>query len=306
MKRKVIQIAGSTQLVSLPRKWAKQHNIQKGDEVDVQESGTMVTVTAGSGSVIEKAEVDITNLKSMIPRFIRGMYKRGVDELRLTYSSPETLKIVQESIGKAAVGFEILEHGKNHCIIKYVAGNIEEFDSILRRTFMMLVSMADESLESIRSKNYSHLNNVAFLEEANNRFTNICRRYLNKNGVPKNYAKLGPLYLIVELLEKIADQYKYTCFYIAKEASSSTVIDKNVVEIYAKTNKLLHEMYELFYKFDLERAAMAKEFRDEIIDESYPLLKKKLSHIDLMVLHHSISTTNMIFGILGPHIILAA
>ena len=73
MKRKVIQIAGSTQLVSLPRKWAKEHNVRKGDEVDVQENGNTVIVTVGNLNMVEKAEIDITNLKTMIPRYIHAM-----------------------------------------------------------------------------------------------------------------------------------------------------------------------------------------------------------------------------------------
>ena len=32
VQRKVIQIAESTQLISLPRKWAVKHNIKKGDD----------------------------------------------------------------------------------------------------------------------------------------------------------------------------------------------------------------------------------------------------------------------------------
>ena len=35
IKRKVIQLAGRTLVVSLPSKWAKKHNVQKGDEIVV-------------------------------------------------------------------------------------------------------------------------------------------------------------------------------------------------------------------------------------------------------------------------------
>lgn len=304
MKRKVIQIAGSTQLVSLPRKWAKLHNIQKGDEIDVQENGTSVVISTDTAAAVEKAEIDITNLKSMIPRYIHAMYKRGVDELKITFSDQTTLKIVQDSIGKEAVGYEILEHGKNHCTIRYVAGNIEEFDSILRRTLLMLINMADESLENIKSKDFVHLINVAFLEEANNRFTTICRRYLNKSGSAKNYAKAGPIYFIVECLERIADQYKYTCKYLSKEANSSIVINKSVLDLYTKSNKLLHEFYEVFYKFNMDMVAKIKDLRDEIIEESYILMKKKLSAVDLMLLHHSIVITNLVFGLIDPYLVL--
>jgi len=42
MKRRVIQIADSTQLVSLSRKWAIQRGIKKGDELEVKEEGNRV------------------------------------------------------------------------------------------------------------------------------------------------------------------------------------------------------------------------------------------------------------------------
>ncbi len=304
MKRKVIQIAGSTQLVSLPRKWAITHNIKKGDEVDVQENGTSVVVSTGNGHALEKTEIDITNLKAMIPRYIHAMYKRGVDELKLTFADPSILKIVQDSIGKEAVGYEILEHGKNYCTIKYVAGNIEEFESILRRTFLMLMNMADESYDAIKSKDYSHLKNIAFLEEANNRFTTICRRYLNKNGATKTFTKIGPVYFIVESLERIADQFKYTCKYIYSEGGSN-VINKAVLDLYQRVNSLLHEFYEAFYKFDPDRISRLKDERDAIIAESFVLMKKKMAPADFMLLHHSIASTNLIFGLLDPYLVLA-
>ena len=47
MKRKVIQIAESTQLVSLPRKWALKYGVKKGDEVDVLEEGNKIVVSTG-------------------------------------------------------------------------------------------------------------------------------------------------------------------------------------------------------------------------------------------------------------------
>ena len=39
MRRKVIQIAGSTQLISLPRKWAIRQGIEKGEELNIDEQG---------------------------------------------------------------------------------------------------------------------------------------------------------------------------------------------------------------------------------------------------------------------------
>lgn len=70
LMRKVIQIAGSTQLVSLPRAWAKKNNIIKGQEIEVQEDGDKIIITASSEPVVETAELDINGLDVMIPRCV--------------------------------------------------------------------------------------------------------------------------------------------------------------------------------------------------------------------------------------------
>src|SRR3989344_2990489 len=107
MRRKVIQIAGSTQLVSLPRAWAKRNNIIKGQEVEVTEDGNRVVITASSEPVFETATLDITNLDDMAGRALRALYKRGVDEIVVNYDDPKKIALVQESILKETVGFEI-------------------------------------------------------------------------------------------------------------------------------------------------------------------------------------------------------
>ena len=53
MGRKVIQIADSTQLISLPRKWALQHGIKKGDELEVEEKGRKIVISTEKGEKLD-------------------------------------------------------------------------------------------------------------------------------------------------------------------------------------------------------------------------------------------------------------
>ena len=55
MKRKVIQIADSTQLVSLPRKWTIKNGIKKGDELEIVEKGPKLIVHASGSEESESA-----------------------------------------------------------------------------------------------------------------------------------------------------------------------------------------------------------------------------------------------------------
>ena len=62
MRRKVLQIAESTQLISLPRKWTLKYNIQKGDELEVEENGNKIQISTEKVQEPGNIEVDITGL----------------------------------------------------------------------------------------------------------------------------------------------------------------------------------------------------------------------------------------------------
>src|SRR3989344_261617 len=304
MKRKVIQIAGSTQLVSLPRQWAKAHNIQRGQEIEVLADGDKIVISANNTPPLEQAEVDISTLGDMVPRFIHALYKRGVDEVKVVFNDPNSIVTVQNAIGNEVVGFEILEQGKNYCIIRYVSGTLEEFDSILRRTFLLLLSMAEQSYEYLKTSNFRELKNTAFLEEANNRFTTICRRNLNKNG-SATYSKIGPIYYIVEELEKLADQYKYICQHFYNLNDKSIKLNADALNMFEKANSMLRIFYEVFYKFNTDQLVLIKELRTAVTESVHKMFQKHLSYADYWLLHHSIVIANMVFCLVEPYIILA-
>ncbi len=302
MKRKVIQIAGSTQLISLPRKWALAHNVKKGAELDVQEDGDKVIVSVDTVPISETAEVDITGLGNMANRVIGAYYRKGVDELKIHYERSELAEVVHDSLGHDTVGFEMLEQGHNHCVVKYVTGGIEEFDSLLRRIFLLLNSMSEESLNALTQGHYKHLKNLALLEEANNRFATICKRFLNKSG--KAHDKfVGPLYHIIEELEKLADEFKYVCQHYSN-LDSNVKINKNVLETFALAISEVRDFYELFYKFDRDKLITIKEKRIKVIDAAHDYFKRKLSPADYWLVHHSVILANSVFELTDAYLIL--
>ncbi len=303
MKRKVIQIAGSTQLVSLPRQWAKRNNIQRGQEVEVQEDGDRIIITSSSEPLTERAELDITSLGDLMPRCVSAMYKRGVDSLRLTYSNPRLVSVVNEALAKDTVSFEILEQGENFCVIKHVGGLTTEFDSVLRRIFLLLNTMSEECITALKKKDYSTLKNLSFLEEANNRFTTTCMRHLNKKG-NESPEKIGPLYYIVENIEQVADQYKYICHHFSKLDKGNFELRKDILELFERANKLVRIYSELFYKFDTEKALFVRNERNKIIDLAHVFLKKKINYAENWLVYHSINIAQKVYSAVDSLLIL--
>ncbi len=289
----------------MPRKWALKNNLRKGDELDVTEEADNLIISPDNNlSRIEKAEIDVSNLDMMIARVIHALYKRGVDELKVNFNDASLVATVQQAIGKEAVGFEILEQGRNYCLIKNVSSSLEGFDPLLRRTFLLLIKMAEECHDALKNGQFDLLKDIAFLEEANNRFTTFCRRMLNKRGHPK-YAKVGPIYYIIEELENIADQYKFLCnsFYEVKDKKIS--FSQESLDFSEQVNDILKEFYQLFYKFDQKKLVKIKKLRKQMVKDVFKRMEKCDSFYDTLLLHHNAVIMQKIFCLTGPYLILA-
>ena len=302
MKRKVIQIAESTQLVSIPRQWGKKYNVKKGDELEVTIKGNRIEITTSTQKEPVIQDLDISGLGLMIFRYIMALYKRGVDEIHVTYNDEKLIEIIHKAIHTDAVGYEIIDQSKGKCIIKYVTGELGDFESILRRMFLLLINMSNETYDAIEKRNFERLNNVAFLEETNNRFTTQCRRLINKKGYDVENS-IGALYYILEDMENIADYYKYLCMYLYKRANDKTKISKETLELLKKTNMALKLFYECYYKFDKEKIVEIGNLRKEVVDVGIELLAKKQGE-ENVVIHDIMTIMQKVFCLVGPYLVI--
>ncbi|PIN79754.1 hypothetical protein COV16_02550 [Candidatus Woesearchaeota archaeon CG10_big_fil_rev_8_21_14_0_10_34_8] len=302
MKRKVIQIAESTQLVSLPRKWGKKYNIKKGDELEVTIKGNKIEISTDYSKTTEAMNLDISDLGPMLSRWIHALYKRGIDEIRISYDDESQIQEIYKSIEKETVGYEIIDQSKGSCTIKYVTGELGDFGSILRRTFLVLLNMSEETYDALDKEQYDHLHNISYLEEANNRFTTVCRRMLNKQGYDVKHSS-GALYYIIEDLENIADYYKYLCVYLYKNKDKKR-LDKETLECLKNTNLALKLFYESYYKFNKDNIVKIGIYRKEVIEKCLQIMEKNKGQ-NSVVAHHIITIMQKIFCLIGPHLVIS-
>jgi phosphate uptake regulator len=303
MKRKVIQIADSTQLISLPRKWCIEHNIKKGDELDVEPAGNTIVINSSPTPRVESTTIRLKDFGVLAPRCIHSLYKKGVDEIRINFESPDDLAIIQNSLKNETVGYEIVEHTDEHCLIKNVSGQIEGFDPLLRRTFLLTITLAEDGFEAIKSKNMGKLRNVVSLEQSNNRLTTMCRRSLNKFG-SEQYSKIGPIYYIVESLEKIADQYKYLYTYMLRPDVQKHKVNPKALAMLADVNEMFKLFYETFYKLDQEKISRLGTIRKHVVDNWHTMFSKTKNPAELFLLHNTVVLMQKIFDLVGPSLVL--
>jgi phosphate uptake regulator len=268
MKRKVSLHGPSTLTVSLPSKWVKEYRIKKGDELNIEEGNDELVISpAFINKRISKAEVDLKNTEKEIAwPLLAFMHKKGYDEIKINFNDSEILEIIQRKVSSTLTGFEIIEQTKDSCTIKNITEGFEsELDSILRKIFSVTISLANNSLDYLKSESISKIDELLALERTNNKLTNLAERILNITKFDLNNRYM---YSLVWILESMADDYRDLC--LTLKAKDNIKIKKDTERLYQKTNSLLEDYHILFYSFSLKRMALfiknQKQLTKEIID----------------------------------------
>ncbi len=291
IKRSVIQIANSTQLISLPRKWSQKYGVKKGDELEVEENGSKLLIGTEKTSESRTIEVDITDLdRDSFMFLIRVLYIKGYDEIKLNFNSPlanhhrlgKKVKVISEihtEVNRLS-GIEVIQQRENFCILKVISeSSIKDFDLILRRVFLLLTDASNDLVKGA-AKGDRYL--VESLEEKHNSITKFMAnalRLLNKFGHPDHKNTLL-YYHIIESLDNINDVLKESARTIV---DSNIKISKDCENTLQRINTSLEDYHKLFYKFDFKLVEKLSSERYSII-ESLEQLSRKLSKDEIRLL----------------------
>lgn len=295
MKRKVIQHGPVTLTVSLPFRWVKSHNISKGDELNVEEEGRVLRVYSGDAHLLSnKTSANFSGLDvGTINSILAVLHKSGYDEINITFDSPQIVKMIQDRINSMLIGYEIIEQKGDSCTVKNISGDhISEIDALIRRTFLVSLSLANNSLEEIKSGSKARLRELLILERTNNKLVNYCQRLLNKS--PYKDAKTIYTYVIMWLIESICDDYRDLIETIASKPHIK--VSGSFLGLLGEVNGLLSQYYDLFYNYSDEKLSVIRAayepFRSKI-------LRMKADPDERILNHYLLSIANRIADCLG-------
>lgn len=256
MKRKIISLARSTNVITLPQNWCESNQISKGDEVNLTENQNSIVVYPLKNKL--SAEVDMKNMDPMIKRALGAFYKAGFDELKILYSTREEFKVIEEVIREEFIGFEIISSSASSILAKSVSNaDVQDFSSMLRRLMLIITSMLEELI--IHKNNKKELKLIALKDKDINKIADYCRRMINKNSlisISDSFKRNPPLYYVVEQLEKVGDEVRDLA--LSKELTKIDLI-KEIKTFY-------NSFYDLFYRFDLQKVAHLGSERYRIRD----------------------------------------
>jgi len=300
MKRKIIKQGHNTLTVTLPSKWAKHFNLKAGDEIDLSERDNGIFITTEKKNKSFMAEIDIRGLDvPSIWKYFMAVYREGYDGVvvkfdpTISYESPykftTTHKIdinynsnvkkrkhtpfeaIQE-ITNRFIGFEIIEHHNDYCIIKDMSEpSSKEFESSLRRVFLLIQQMGEEILETLKTGKRDFINHLHDIDINVDKFHDYCLRVLNKTGF-KEQRKTHLMFAILYLLEMLADEYKSISNHILIDMKDKAL--GNILPFAELTTGEFNTFYDLFYKFDKKKIVEISD-RDREIYSYLPKLYKK-------------------------------
>ncbi len=285
MKRKVIQIAESTQLISLPRKWCLQYGIKKGDELDVEPQSDKLVIRTSRVPEISEIEIDVSNLdRSSILHTLRNVYRRGVNTIKVNFSkqvtthyrtgdSKKIISVIHEEANRLP-GLEIIQQRENFCLLKGVSDiNEKEFDNVLRRSFILLTDMSKDLLMGVKNNDRVLVETIEEKHFSVTKFINLCLRMLNqKNHLEAN--KMTVIYHIISTLWLVSGSIKYCARDFLRYNKK---ISPDAYRFMELIDQQIQLYYEIFYRFNLDKARKMSENKETIKSELDTLLEKKIN-----------------------------
>ncbi|MBW2970321.1 AbrB/MazE/SpoVT family DNA-binding domain-containing protein [Candidatus Woesearchaeota archaeon] len=282
MRRKVIQIADSTQLISLPRKWALSHNIKKGDELDIIEKESQLIIQTPKSKNSSNITVEIQNLdRDSIMFLIRALYKNGYDEITIKFENSlcdnfrtkEKMKIIDviRSEISRLNGVELFTQKENYCVIRNISEDTTRaFDSMLKRLFMLASETMQDLIEGYERNDAALLETIQKKHDVVTKFTVYCQRLLNK--IEDSQFKRNELvFHILEIIDTIMDLLKYNSRKILKDKVKASA---KSVKVCKAIHKSFNMYVELFYNFDMEKIYELNKNRYSVLRELSELQNK--------------------------------
>ncbi len=269
MNRKINLVGKNTLTVSIPSEWAKRQGIKKGDDVQIEEKGSVLEISSQNRRPGKQVSLAIDRMdRSTLVSCLRHYYRFGADTIALHFKNPQgysarlrkTVPLISMVTDEASrlMGMEMTEQRENEYIIRCVIdeGKVD-FDTFFRKIFF-LVMHAFKTLSDCAENR----NRAAEIRQDHNSITrcvNYCIRSLHKfNSHDPN--KTAVLVSILESLEFIVDIMDNASKRIDAEARLTCNFSSEV----EKMRALFEEFTSLHYAFSMKKVEAINTARIDI------------------------------------------
>ncbi|MGV8142762.1 MAG: AbrB/MazE/SpoVT family DNA-binding domain-containing protein [Candidatus Pacearchaeota archaeon] len=254
--RKLVKQGAATLMVSIPAKWAKEHNLDKGSEVEVEEQANNLKISYNNKERSNLIKIDVSGYSPLINRMLLAIYLKGYEEIEVNFSEAKEIKKFQKEAINQLLGLEIIKQSNNSMLLKQITGETQDIEQLVKRILSIIDGMFEELL--IALKNKKELELIIEIDNSINKLVYFCQRTINKNSYKKQI-DATQTYILLENLEKIGD----LCKAFAKEAKN-TQIDKKQIELLEDIKTLFNKFQKVFDNFTKDKIVDFANFYDKI------------------------------------------
>ncbi|MFC1727966.1 AbrB/MazE/SpoVT family DNA-binding domain-containing protein [Nanoarchaeota archaeon] len=298
MKRKIIKQGHNTLTMTLPSDWVKKQGLSAGEEVDLIETDNSLIINGDGAGEPKKAEINIKDFTiPLLWRYFQAAYRAGCDEIKIVFDTskkkyqdayhyyttqfdyaklgeklpPKPGNAMIQEVVNRFIGVDILESGEKYCLVKELGGvSPKEFETSLRRIFLVIIQMFDRVYEAIEKNQIGDptlCKEIHTIDLNVDKFVDYCARILNKTNTKFSDKEKQLIFSSLFLLELVGDEFKY----IGKHIATSEKSLKDVLPMVTLAKDHFNMYHSLYYKFDREQSLRFGAKDAELYETGYKL-----------------------------------
>lgn len=236
--RKLIQLSPSTNVVSLPAKWVKRHNLAKGDELHVQELENQLIISTQTVRKKSSITIDLTRLqRKLVWARCDAAYIAGHDEITFLFSKDQ--ESILDYVKNEMPGMMITTKRQDAITFSDItAGKAEEVVQIITRVLHMISDLIEQARDATKRRDWQTLSKVKENDYVINSYVSYAQRQINRFGFEKTYAS-NLIVTFLKLSEIFADQVCVVASHSAKrkvafasELEQTLIVWRQIVLLY--------------------------------------------------------------------------
>ena len=287
MRRKLIKQGNQSYTVTVPIKWIREHSLKDNAELEVNSENSSITFSLPKDVErhISKVEINLNGYgEKSIKNILYQKYRKGYDQISLTFQEEEQLSIIKKVVHKTILGFEIVEIKNNICTIQNISEpSKEKFSVILRKIFITIKEEGKEIMQDIQDNNKNKLKTREESKHMIDTYTNFCRRLIIKEkieGQKNSYSLMAIVSQLSLIYHSYFYMYKYYC------ENNNVKLCNKTKEVITLLDKMFNLFYESFYQKDLKKANEIAILKEQLVENDIYNTFRITSGNENIILYH--------------------
>jgi phosphate uptake regulator len=280
--RRLQFIGGSSYMISIPKNWVRDNNLEQGDEIVLNVEDECILIVPKK--ISESSKIIKGNVRGLqqydeefLRRFIYAIYIQGLDEIVIEDENitPRILTKISEIV-RSMIGIEIIYAQNGRIVLRCMNTPDFDFGGVLRRMYQIIESMIDGIIESIESSDESALEEIKYFEVDLDRLYLLALREQHRKvkelSISVKWNDLRMILgarMVTKLIEEIADSLRDFSIYVKDLSERETLIG-----LLKEIKTLFSEMLKAYSESNLKMSEKVIKDTDRLLAEIVSFVSK--------------------------------